>query len=53
MRIRTAIICALLLVTTRAHAAEIQNLRFKMPDGTDVGLRFAEDALALLPGAKS
>jgi len=24
-----------------------------MPDGTDVGLRFAEDALALLPGAKS
>jgi len=24
-----------------------------MPDGTGVGLRFAEDALALLPGAKS
>ena len=36
MRIRPAIVCVLLLLATRAGAAEIQNLRFRMPDGSDV-----------------
>jgi|KBSMisStandDraft_5_1062788.scaffolds.fasta_scaffold120654_2 predicted peptidase len=36
MRIRPAIVCVLLLLATRAGAADIQNLRFRMPDGSDV-----------------
>jgi len=36
MRIRAATVCVLLLLATRAGAAEIQNLRFRLPDGTDV-----------------
>ena len=36
MRIRPAIVCLLLILATDAGAADIQNLRFRMADGTDV-----------------
>jgi predicted peptidase len=36
MRIRPAMVCVLLLLATQAGAADIQNLRLTMPDGSDV-----------------
>jgi predicted peptidase len=36
MRIRPAMVCVLVLLATQATAADIQNLRFRMPDGSEV-----------------
>jgi len=63
MRIRPAIVSVLLLLATQVGAAEIQNLRFRAPDGSDVlygllvpdGYKASQPApliLALHPGGE-